>query len=141
MAWTWYAAGAWLCLTLPQLVSDQVDRPELLWAGLAALPIATAGVLLIGRASAVGGHQRRALGTLISTALLALLVLPWPLAGGFAAPALQFHRWLAAALLLPEEAGAARLALAAVALLCLLLWPWRQRQRRRQPVVSPPDQG
>lgn len=140
VAWAWYAAGAWLCLTLPQLVADQVDRPELLWAGLAALPIATAGVLLIGRTSALGGHERRALGTLISTALLAVLVLPWPLAGGFVAPALQFHRWLALALTVPAEAAAARLALAAACLLCLLLWPWRWRQRGRRPAVSPPDQ-
>ncbi|GEM_PF-5595985 len=141
VAWTWYAASAWLCLTLPQVVADQVDRPLLLWAGLAALPLATAGVLLLGRASALSGRQRGVLGTITSTALLAILVLPWPLAGGFKAPALHLHHWLALALTEPAAAGAARLALAALVLLCLLLWPWRRRQRRARAVVGPPDKG
>lgn len=130
---SWGQVG-WLAMALvatgwaaaPLVVSGQVARPELLWLGMAALPAAGVGMLVVNLAARQGVRMRTGQAPWLVALLALLLVVPWPAAGSTVAPLIA--GWL----VLSELPGSMAPAIAwtiAVGSLCVVLigWWWLAR--------------
>jgi len=125
-AWLGFAAGCWICLSLPHVLAGQIAQSQLLVGGVLALLLLLAGTLIISRISQLNVLSNRFLIEICMVIALALLLLP-SFSENISLP-LSLLAEASTALATPECVSYTVAIAVVLALICLAAWPWRWRK-------------